>query len=77
MARDGEVIRRQHFCSHGDTICHLKSGYVTTKLHGRSTCGCNNNAMSSGRANIYPAAKNDPPPVNLPSVLSAGCIAQN
>ena len=50
MARDGEVIKRQHFCYQGDTICHPKSGYVTTKLHGRSTCGCNNNAMFSGRA---------------------------
>ena len=50
MARDGEVIQRQHFCYHGDTICHPKSGYVTTKLHGTSTCGCNNNAMFSGRA---------------------------
>ena len=38
------------FCHHGDTICHPKSCYVTTKLHGTSTCGCNNNAMFSGRA---------------------------
>ena len=38
------------FCHHGDAICHPKSGYVTTKLHGTSTCGCNNNAMFSGRA---------------------------
>ena len=30
MERDGEVIQRQHFCHHGDTICHPKSGYVTT-----------------------------------------------
>ena len=30
------------FCHHRDTICHPKSGYVTTKLHGTSTCGCNN-----------------------------------
>ena len=37
-------------CHHGDTICHPKSGYVTTKLHGTSTSGCNNNAMFSGRA---------------------------
>ena len=22
------------FCHHGDTICHPKSGYATTKLHG-------------------------------------------
>ena len=27
----------QHFCHHGDTICHPKSCYVTTKLHGTST----------------------------------------
>ena len=50
MAKDGEVIQRQHFCYHVDTICHPKSGYVTTKLHGTSTCGCKNNAMFSGRA---------------------------
>ena len=50
MASDGDVIQMQHFCHHGDTICHPKSGYVTTKLHGTSTCGCNNNAMFSGRA---------------------------
>ena len=37
------------FCHHGYTICHPKSGYVTTKLHGTSKCGCNNNAMFSGR----------------------------
>ena len=37
------------FCHHGDTICHPTSGYVTTKLHGTSTCGCNNNAIFSGR----------------------------
>ena len=30
----GEVKQRQHFYHHGDTICHPKSGYVTTKLHG-------------------------------------------
>ena len=50
LARDGEVKQRQHFCHHGDTICHPKSGYVTTKLHGTSTCRCNNNAIFSGRA---------------------------
>ena len=42
-------IQRQHFCHHGDTICHSKSGYVTTKLQGTSTCGCNNNAIFSDR----------------------------
>ena len=50
MAGDGEVIQMQHFCHHGDTTCHPNSGYVPTKLHGTSTCGCNNNAMFSGRA---------------------------
>ena len=43
MARDGEVIQMQHFCHNGDTLCHPKSGYVTNKLHGTCTCGCNNN----------------------------------
>ena len=33
MGRDGEVKQRQHFYHHGDTICHPKSDYVTTKLH--------------------------------------------
>ena len=41
---------RLHICHHGDTICHPKSGYVRTKLHGTSTCGCNNNAMFPDRA---------------------------
>ena len=50
MESDGEVIQRQHFCHHGDTICHPTSGYVTTKLHRTSICGCNNNAILSGRA---------------------------
>ena len=50
MGRDGEVKQRQHFYHHGDTICHPKSGYVTTKLHGTSTCGLNNNAIFSDRA---------------------------
>ena len=50
MGRDGEVKQRQHFYHHGDTICHPKSGYVTTKLHGTSTCRRNNNAIFSDRA---------------------------
>ena len=37
MTRDGEVKQRQHFYHHVDTICHPKSGYVTTKLHGTAT----------------------------------------
>ena len=47
MTRDGEVLQGQHLCHHGDTICHPKSCCVTTKLHGTSTCGCNNNAIFS------------------------------
>ena len=50
MTRDGEVKQRQHFYHHGDIICHSKSSYVTTKLHGTSTCRCNNNAIFSDRA---------------------------
>ena len=50
MAGDGlKVKQRQNLCHHGDTICHPKSGYVTTKLHGtsRPTCRCNNKAIFS------------------------------
>ena len=37
MARDVEVIQSQHFCHHGDTIFHPKSGYVLiTELQGTS-----------------------------------------
>ena len=50
QSEDGEVLQRQHFCHHGDTICHPKSGCVTTKLHGTSTCGSNNNEIFSDRA---------------------------
>ena len=45
MTRDREVKQSQHFYHHGDTICHPKSGYATAKLHGTSTCRCNNNAI--------------------------------
>ena len=41
---------KQHFYHHGDTICHPKSGYVTTKLHGTYTCRCKNKAIFSDRA---------------------------
>ena len=37
------------FYHHGDTICHPRSGYVTTKLHRTPTCRCNNNAIFSDR----------------------------
>ena len=50
QSRDGEVKQREHFYHHGDIICHPKSGYVTTKLHGTSTCRYNNNAIFQGRA---------------------------
>ena len=50
MGKDGEVKHRQHFYHHEDTICHTKSGYVTTKLHGTSTCRRNNNATFSDGA---------------------------
>ena len=50
VTRDGEVIQRQRFCHHGNRSCHPKSVYVTTKLHGTSTCECNNNAIFSDRA---------------------------
>ena len=43
-------MQRQLFCHHGDTLCHPKSGYVTTTLHGTSTRGCNSYAIFSGRA---------------------------
>ena len=39
-----------------DIICHPKSGYLTTKQHGTSTCRCNNNAIFSDRAILkFPA----------------------
>ena len=41
MARDGELIQRQYFCYHANTICHPNSSYVTTKLYETSACGCN------------------------------------
>ena len=37
MARDGEIVQKQHFSHYGDTICHPRPGYVTTRLHGTST----------------------------------------
>ena len=47
MTKDGKVKQRQHFYNHRDIICYPESGYVTTKLHGTSTCPCNNNAIFS------------------------------
>ena len=38
------------FFHNGDTIFHPNSSYVTTKLNGMSSCGCNNNAICSDKA---------------------------
>ena len=42
MARYVKVKQMQHYCHHRYAICHPESGYVTNKLHGTSTCRCNN-----------------------------------
>ena len=70
MTRDGEVKQRQFFYHHGDTICHTRSGYVTTKLHGTSTCRCNNNAIFSDGAfsRFLPA-----PLIWPPQSIAGGC----
>ena len=47
------VTFSQDFFHHGDTICHPKSSYITTKLNGMSTCGCNNNAICSHKAMFH------------------------
>ena len=47
MARDGEIIQRQHFLSSRRHNLPSKSGYIMTKLHGTSTCGCHFNPMFS------------------------------
>ena len=48
-ARDGKFIQMPHSCHHVETIRHRNSSYVTTKLYGTSTCGCNNNTIFSKR----------------------------
>ena len=76
MARDGEVKQRRHFCHHGDTICHPKSGYVTTKLHGSSTCRCNNNAIFSDIAIFkFPAIYVGPMPATVICSCQTGKMA--
>ena len=45
--RDGKLLKMPHSCHHVETICHPNSSYVTTKLYGMSTCGCNNNTIFS------------------------------
>ena len=49
-ARDGKLIQMPHSCHHAETIRHPNSSYVTTKLYGTSTRGCNNNRVFSKRA---------------------------
>ena len=48
--RDGKLVKMPHSCHHVETIRHPNSSYVTTKLYGTSTCGCNNNTIFSKRA---------------------------
>ena len=45
MARDDELIQMQHFCHNGETNCRANLRYVTTKLYGTSTRGCNNKTI--------------------------------
>ena len=49
--RDGKLLQMPHSCHHVETIRYPNSGYVTTKLYGTSTRGCNNNMILSKRAN--------------------------
>ncbi len=46
------VTFSEDFFHHGDTICHPKSSYVTTKLNGMSTCGCNNNLFRQSNFHV-------------------------
>ena len=48
--RDGKLVQMPHSCYHLETIRHPNSSYVTTKLYGTSTSGCNNNTFFSKRA---------------------------
>ena len=48
--RDGKLVQMPHSCHHVETIRHPNSSYVTTKLYGASTCGCNNNTIFSKKA---------------------------
>ena len=50
MMKDGKLVQMPHSCHHVETIRHPNSSYVTTKLYGTSTCGCNNNTIFSKRA---------------------------
>ena len=48
--RYGKLVKMPHSCHHVETIRHPNSSYVTTKLYGTFTCGCNNNTIFSKRA---------------------------
>ena len=48
--RDGKLLQMPHSCHHVETMRYPNSSYVTTKLYGTSTCGCNINAIFSKRA---------------------------
>ena len=48
--RDGKLLQMPHSCHHVETIRQTNSSYVTTKLNGTSTGGCNNNTIFSKRA---------------------------
>ena len=53
--RYAKLVQRPHSCYHVETIRHPNSSYVTTKLYGTSTCGCNNNTIFSRRAIFFPS----------------------
>ncbi len=44
---DGKLVQMPHSCLRLETIRHPNSSYVTTKLYGKSTRGCNNNTIFS------------------------------
>ena len=44
------TVRDGKLCHYVETIRHPKSSYVTTKLYGTLTRGCNNNTIFSKRA---------------------------
>ena len=48
--RNGKLVQISHSCYHVETIRHPISSYVTTKLYGTYTFGCNNNTIFSKRA---------------------------
>ena len=51
--RDGKLIQMPHSCHHVETIHHPNASYLTTKLYGTSTCGCNNNTIFSTTKKSY------------------------